>query len=56
MVINETLNQSFEIAQGVVSYSPPPTAPLTTNLVLMAVFLFLIILIYIRIQQTKKNK
>ncbi|MBI2670456.1 hypothetical protein HYX18_00550 [Candidatus Woesearchaeota archaeon] len=56
MVANETINQTFEVAQGTIQYSPPPSTSLTTNIILMVVFFLIILSIYIRIQIAKKNK
>ncbi|MEK6974390.1 MAG: hypothetical protein AABW41_04115 [Nanoarchaeota archaeon] len=56
MVLNETINETFEIAQGTIQYSPPPSAGLTTNLILVIVFFLAILIIYVRIQKAKKSK
>jgi hypothetical protein len=56
MVVNETINQTFEVAQGSIQYSPPPAAGLNTTLWLMVAFFVVIMIVYIRIQKAKKSK
>ena len=57
--INETLNQSFEYAVGVIEHSPPsPQVGLTTNLILMIIGLFMLVILYIKFKklgQTQKQ-
>lgn len=56
MVLNETINETFEVAQGSIQYSPPPSTQLTSGIVLMIVFFVVILVIYVRMQKSKKNK
>ncbi len=56
MVLNETLNETFEVAQGSIQYSPPPSTQLTSGIVLMIMFFVVILILYVRLQKSKKNK
>ena len=56
MVINETINQTFEVAQGAIQYSPPPAAGLNNTVALMVVLFVVIMIVYFRIQKSKKSK
>lgn len=54
--LNQTVNESINYAVGVIQHSPPsPQVGLTTNLILMTIGLFILVILYIKFKKLNRN-